>query len=277
MKDFLFTPEQAAHARGRALGRRARPPDAGARPGAALEPAGARRADQRSRPRDPRSAAGDDRRLSRHRDPGQPRPRLPRPRRSSSVIVVGGRGALDRICRRLYRHGRPARARRSGPHRREGRPAGRQSADKPAAAAPAHANASSPSTSSTTSRRCRSAWTSSRPRSPRCRRSSPIPSSTPAIPPAFRRPCDALSSAAARAARGRGALAGAGDAARGAGGGVTGVAVERVATLAAPLSRLRERVKGVRACQDRTERVERPSSAPSPASGRVQPATRPFL
>ena len=46
-----------AHAGARALGRRARPPDAGARAGQALEPAGAGRAHQRSRPRNARRAA----------------------------------------------------------------------------------------------------------------------------------------------------------------------------------------------------------------------------
>ena len=77
MKDFLFTPEQARTAveklsggeRGRlALARAAR---------AAVEPAGARRADQRSRSRNARPAAGDARRLSGHRHRRQPRPRLP--------------------------------------------------------------------------------------------------------------------------------------------------------------------------------------------------------
>ena len=83
MKDFLFSPRAGAHAAARAVGRRARPPDAGARAGQALQPAGARRADQRSRPRDARRAGGDARRLCRHRHPDQPRPRLPRPRRST--------------------------------------------------------------------------------------------------------------------------------------------------------------------------------------------------
>jgi hypothetical protein len=58
MKDFLFQPEQARTPVGGALGRRARPADAGARAGAAVEPAGAGRADQRSRPGDARPAAG---------------------------------------------------------------------------------------------------------------------------------------------------------------------------------------------------------------------------
>jgi hypothetical protein len=45
----------------------------------AVQPAGARRADQRPRPRDARPAAGSDRRLRGHRAARQPRPRLPRP------------------------------------------------------------------------------------------------------------------------------------------------------------------------------------------------------
>ena len=53
-----------AHAAQRAVGRRARPPDAGPRAGQALQPAGARRADQRSRPRDARRAGGDARRAT---------------------------------------------------------------------------------------------------------------------------------------------------------------------------------------------------------------------
>ena len=61
-----------AHAAGSALRRRARPADAGARAGKALQPAGAGRADQRSRSRNPRRAGGNARRLRRHRDPDQP-------------------------------------------------------------------------------------------------------------------------------------------------------------------------------------------------------------
>ena len=69
-----------AHAARRTVGRRARPPHAGAGAGKALERAGARRADQRSRSGNPRRARGDARRLCRHRHPHQPRPRFPRPR-----------------------------------------------------------------------------------------------------------------------------------------------------------------------------------------------------
>ena len=61
-----------AHAAGGALRRRARPADAGARAGKAVEPAGAGRADQRSRSRNPRRARGNARRLRGHRDPDQP-------------------------------------------------------------------------------------------------------------------------------------------------------------------------------------------------------------
>ena len=64
---------------GVAVGRRALAAAAGARVRAAVQPAGARRADQRPRPRDARPAAGSDRRLRRHGADRQPRPRLPRP------------------------------------------------------------------------------------------------------------------------------------------------------------------------------------------------------
>ena len=89
-----------AHAARQAVGRRTRPPDAGAGAGQALEPAGARRADQRSRHGNARRAGGHARRLSRHRAAHQPRPRFPRPpgeRRDRA----GRRRPLDRICRRL--------------------------------------------------------------------------------------------------------------------------------------------------------------------------------
>ncbi len=113
-----------ALAAARAVGRRARPADAGARAGQAVQPAGARRADQRSRPRDPRRAGGDARRLRRHRHPHQPRPRLPRPRRQLGA-GAGGRGPLGRVRRRLRRHAGAAR-RRPRRHqdgdRLEGRP-----------------------------------------------------------------------------------------------------------------------------------------------------------
>ena len=92
MKDFLFAPEQAGTRGLGALRRRARPPHAGARAGEAVEPAGARRADQRSRSRNARSAGRDDRRLSRHRAAGVARPRLSstaRSRPSSSRRAAG--------------------------------------------------------------------------------------------------------------------------------------------------------------------------------------------
>ena len=61
-----------AHAAGSALRRRARPADAGAGAGKTFQPAGAGRADQRPRSRNPRRARGNARRLRRHRDPDQP-------------------------------------------------------------------------------------------------------------------------------------------------------------------------------------------------------------
>ena len=77
---FPVRARAGAHAARRAVRRRARPADAGAGAGQAVEPAGARRADQRSRSRNARRAGGDARRLCRHRPARQPRPRLPRPR-----------------------------------------------------------------------------------------------------------------------------------------------------------------------------------------------------
>ena len=72
MKDFLFAPEQIRTPLARAVRRRARTADAGARAGQALEFSGARRADQRSRSRNARRAGGNAGRLHRHRDPDQP-------------------------------------------------------------------------------------------------------------------------------------------------------------------------------------------------------------
>ncbi len=63
LKEFLFDPALADAQDRLALGRRAFAAAARARVRAAFEPAGARRADQRSRPRDARPAAGSDRRL----------------------------------------------------------------------------------------------------------------------------------------------------------------------------------------------------------------------
>ena len=81
MKDFLFRPEQARTPVRRPVGRRARPADSGAGLCASVQPAGARRTDQRSRSRNARSAAGAPGRVSRDGAAGQPRPRLSRPRR----------------------------------------------------------------------------------------------------------------------------------------------------------------------------------------------------
>ena len=117
LKDFLFSPRAGAHAGLGAVRRRAQP--AADRPGAgpAGQPAGARRADQRPRPGDPRPAAGDARRLPGHADPGEPRPRLPRPR-GRQRAGVRRRRPLGRVCRRLQRHAGPARAGRRGAERR---------------------------------------------------------------------------------------------------------------------------------------------------------------
>ena len=63
LKEFLFDPGADRGAGRHAVGRRALAAAAGARIRARVEPAGARRADQRPRPRDARPAAGSDRRL----------------------------------------------------------------------------------------------------------------------------------------------------------------------------------------------------------------------
>ena len=115
-----------AHAARRALGRRARPPDAGARAGQAVERAGARRADQRSRSRNARRAGGDARRLCRHRPAHQPRPRFPRPR-GQRRDRARGRRPLGGICRRLFRHAGAARRR---PRARAGEAGGTEGAEE---------------------------------------------------------------------------------------------------------------------------------------------------
>ena len=92
----------------RAVRRRARPADPGARLRPPVQPAGAGRADQRSGPGNARPAAGAAGRVCRHGAAGQPRPRLPRSRRDLGDRRRGRR-ALDRICRRLYRHAGAAR------------------------------------------------------------------------------------------------------------------------------------------------------------------------
>ena len=93
----------------RAVRRRARPADPGARLRPSVQPAGAGRADQRPGPGDAGPAAGAAGRLCRHRAAGQPRPRFPRPR-GDLGDRRGGRRALDRIRRRLLRHAGAARA-----------------------------------------------------------------------------------------------------------------------------------------------------------------------
>ena len=100
-----------------ALRRRAGAAAAGAADGAALEPAGPRRADQRPRRRDARPARGARRRVRRHRAPGQPRPRLHRPRRHHDDRD-GGRRPRRGLRRRLVGLPRPARRGRRAACRR---------------------------------------------------------------------------------------------------------------------------------------------------------------
>jgi hypothetical protein len=63
LKEFLFDPALAEAKRRHAVGRRALAAAAGARIRPRIEPAGARRADQRSRSRNARPVAGSHRRL----------------------------------------------------------------------------------------------------------------------------------------------------------------------------------------------------------------------
>ena len=108
MEDFLFGARTGPHADRQIVGRRARPPDAGQRPGGAVESAGARRADQRPRHRDAGPVAGAARRLCGNDPDRQPRSRLSRSRRDFGDRQRGRR-AVDRICRRLFRYGGAAR------------------------------------------------------------------------------------------------------------------------------------------------------------------------
>ena len=108
MRDFLFPPEQARTPIGKLSGgERGRLMLARAL-AQAVQPDRSRRADQRSRHRDARSPAGAARRLCRHDPARQPRSRFSRSRRDVGRCRRGRR-ALGRICRRLFRHGRPAR------------------------------------------------------------------------------------------------------------------------------------------------------------------------
>ena len=167
MQDFLFAPEQAGQPVSALSGGERGTADARPRAGDAVEPSGARRADQRPRSRNARSPAGGDRRLSRHGAPRQPRSRFSRPHRHVGA-GGGGKRALDRICRRLFRHAGAARRRRSPAGPQAERVRGRQpktAAD--AARAFARNESSSFQARSTRSKRCRGEWPSSTPRSPR--------------------------------------------------------------------------------------------------------------
>ena len=150
MKDFLFAPEQAGTpVRALSGGERGRLMLARAL-AEAVESAGARRTDQRSRSRNARSPGGDDRRLSRHRAAGQPRPRFSRSHRLDRDRR-GRRGALDRIRRRLHRHGGAARRRRDSKDRENGSEAARERFETPSRPRP---SAACRSTTSTRWKRC---------------------------------------------------------------------------------------------------------------------------
>ena len=144
LREYLFRDEQAPPAGAHPVGRRAQSPAAGQGAGRAVQPAGARRADQRPRCRHARSAAGGAVGLRRHRPAGQPRPRLPRPA-GDVDDRDGGRRDGHRVCRRLQRlrpAARPARdaGRRHGRAQGEGR-AGPRDRSAPEAGLQARARA----------------------------------------------------------------------------------------------------------------------------------------
>ena len=147
LKEFLFDPNLADAKIGIAVGRRALAAAARARVRAAVEPAGARRADQRPRPRDARPAAGGDRRLRRHRPDRQPRPRLPRPH---------GDGDAGARRHRARSTSSPAATRigSASARRARSREASRPQGRRGAAAAGRAARASSPTRTSATTTCC---------------------------------------------------------------------------------------------------------------------------
>ena len=169
MKDFLFTPEQAGTPvsalsggeRGRLTLARA-----------LAKPSNLLVLDEPTNDLDLETLdllRGDDRRLSGHRAPGQSHDRDFLDRTVSAVVVAGGRRALERICRRLYRHGGAARRRRDGEGGRERGEARRAKEPKPSVAA-ARQDAACRSRTSTRWKRCPRASPRSKPRSPSCRR-----------------------------------------------------------------------------------------------------------
>jgi ABC transport system ATP-binding/permease protein len=97
LKDFLFSEAQARAPVKVAVGGREGAASARAAHGAAVEPSGARRADQRPRRRDAGSARGDRGGLRRHGASGEPRPRLHRPR-GDRDRRDGRRRAGDGLC-----------------------------------------------------------------------------------------------------------------------------------------------------------------------------------
>ena len=149
---FSVCQRAGAHAARQAFRRRARPADAGAGARQAVQPAGARRADQRSRHGDAGRARGHAGRLSRHGAADQPRPRFSRPA-GERRDRAGRRRPLDRICRRLFRHADAAR-RRSQPDAAQ---AGTAQSRQEARASRPHSRrgGASVSRTSTRSKRCR--------------------------------------------------------------------------------------------------------------------------
>ena len=133
-EDFLFRPEQArtpvgdlsGGERGRLMLARAL--------ATALQPPGARRADQRPRPGHAGPAGRDARRLSRHGHARQPRSRLPRSRRDATLVgeapahwVEYAGGYSDMVAQRGYGLAEPA---RRAAQRRRTRPTKRPRAER---------------------------------------------------------------------------------------------------------------------------------------------------
>ena len=128
---------------------------------------------------------------------------------------AGGRGPLGRICRRLHRHAGPARRRSRRPAGAEGQGRARQPKPEPRRCRrPSRPSAGSASTTSTRWKRCPSRWR-------RCRTKIARPAAAPRRPDLYARDRQGLRRTRrrlpprSRAGRGRGALARAGDPARG--------------------------------------------------------------
>ena len=176
LKEFLFDPAIVDMKVGVLSGGERSASAARARVRQGQQPAGARRADQRPRPRDARPAAGSDRRLRGHGADRQPRPRLPRPHGYGDARArrLGHGRHRRRRLRGLGSEADPARPRRQKSPRRP-RPHRRP--------LPHRRNPPSCLTrTSATTTCCRSGSRNSTRRSRKAKRSSPTPICSPATP-----------------------------------------------------------------------------------------------